>query len=77
MKKVLLIIIDALASRVVQPALNSNRLPNFNRLYEAATLRSESISIFPSITPAATSSLITGVYPQKHGISGAYWYIPD
>ncbi|MEZ4711751.1 MAG: alkaline phosphatase family protein [Caldilineaceae bacterium] len=77
MKKVLLVIIDALSSRVVQPALNSNRLPNFRRLYEAATLRSESIAIFPSITPAATSSLITGVYPQLHGVSGAYWYIPE
>ena len=31
-------------------------------------------SIFPSITPAATSSIITGAYPAEHGIAGASWY---
>lgn len=76
-KKVLLIIIDALASRVVNPALEAGRLPNLRRLRDAATLQDDSIAIFPSITPAATSSLITGCYPRDHGISGAYWYIPQ
>ena len=33
-----------------------------------------SISIFPSITPAATSSIITGCYPAEHGIAGASWF---
>ncbi|HYF02711.1 MAG TPA: alkaline phosphatase family protein, partial [Patescibacteria group bacterium] len=37
-------------------------------------LKDECISIFPSITPAATASIITGTYPQEHGIIGAYWY---
>ncbi|MEZ4555644.1 MAG: alkaline phosphatase family protein [Caldilineaceae bacterium] len=43
----------------------------------AADVRTNSIAVFPSITPAATTSLITGCYPGEHGISGAYWYIPD
>ena len=33
-----------------------------------------SVSIFPSITPAATSSIVTGGYPAEHGIAGASWY---
>jgi hypothetical protein len=33
-----------------------------------------STTIFPSITPAATTSIITGVYPAQHGIAGAAWY---
>ena len=33
-----------------------------------------SASIFPSITPAATSSIATGAYPCEHGIAGASWY---
>lgn len=77
MKKVLLIVIDALSSRVVRPALDENRLPNLQSLRQAATLDADSIAIFPSITPAATSSLITGRYPTQHGISGAYWYLPN
>ena len=37
-------------------------------------MHQESVTIFPSITPAATSSIITGCYPAEHGIAGASWY---
>lgn len=30
--------------------------------------------MFPSITPAATSTIVTGAYPAEHGIAGASWY---
>jgi hypothetical protein len=76
-KKVLFVIIDALSSRVVNTALQENRLPNFQKVQEAASLRTDSIAVFPSITPAATSTLITGRYPRDHGVSGAYWYESD
>jgi hypothetical protein len=33
-----------------------------------------SVTIFPSITPAATTSILTGAYPAEHGIAGASWY---
>jgi len=74
MKKVLYIIIDALATRVVEPALEEGRLPNFKKIIHAGQMQSDSIAIFPSITPAATCTLATGHYPFEHGISGAYWY---
>ncbi len=77
MKKVLLIIIDALATRVVAPALEQGKLPNFQRLVEKGVFCPECTSIFPSITPAATCTLVTGAYPFEHGISGAYWYDTD
>lgn len=77
MKKVLLIIIDALASRVISPALEQGLLPNMGKLAQAGLCVSESVAVFPSITPAATASMITGSYPHDHGIAGAYWYIPD
>ncbi|MEZ4715025.1 MAG: alkaline phosphatase family protein [Caldilineaceae bacterium] len=78
MKKVLLIIIDALASRVVDLAMDQGRLPNLRRLRDVADVRTNSIAVFPSITPAATTSLITGAATRENtGTSGAYWYIPD
>ena len=77
MKKVLLFIIDALSQRVLDPALEENRLPNLRSLRDASEYCGESISVFPSITPAATSSLITGRFPIEHGVSGAYWYLSD
>jgi hypothetical protein len=37
-------------------------------------MHQESTTIFPSITPAATASIITGCYPAEHGIAGASWF---
>lgn len=74
MKKTLLIVVDAIASRVVKPAMAEGKLPNLKALSEAGSFRPESIAIFPSITPAATSSIITGQYPRAHGVLGFHWY---
>lgn len=74
MKKVILMIVDALASRVVQDAMSSGKLKNMQKLVEAGTMYDECTSIFPSLTLAATPSITTGVYPVEHGMMGAYWY---
>lgn len=73
MKKVLLVVIDALSTRHVKDAFADNRLPNLQRLVELGEMHEQCISIFPSITPAATASIITGVYPCDHGILGAFF----
>jgi hypothetical protein len=72
--KVLLIVIDAATPHVVCPAIRTGRLAVFQRLLEAGCMHESSASIFPSITPAATSSIATGAYPAEHGIAGASWY---
>ena len=76
-KKVLLIVVDALTSRVFVPALEAGRFPNLGRIAGAGWLRPDCISIFPSITPAATAAIITGGYPCRTGITGAYYYNLD
>lgn len=77
MKKVLLLIVDALSSRVVNPALERGELPNLRRLTERGHLAPESTTVFPSLTPAATASLVTGRYPAAHEIAGAFWFDDD
>jgi len=74
MKKTLLIVIDALASRVVRPAMQAGRLPLMQKLSEAGRVDWKCTAIFPSITPAATAALVTGEYPCGSGINGAYFY---
>lgn len=74
MKKVILFVIDALASDVLIPAINAGRIPNFKALTSFGVLRETCTSIFPSITPAALSSIITGQYPINTNIPGDYWY---
>ena len=72
--RTLLIVIDAATPGVVCPAILTGRLPVMQRLANAGTLHDRSVTIFPSITPAATTSIVTGCYPAEHGISGASWY---
>ncbi|HWI18669.1 MAG TPA: alkaline phosphatase family protein, partial [Vicinamibacterales bacterium] len=71
--KVLLVVIDAATARVVSPAIQTGQLPTMQRLVEAGSLH-ESVTMFPSITPAATTTIITGHYPAQSGILGASWY---
>ncbi len=74
MKKTLFVVIDALASRVVRPAMQAGRLPMMQKLSEAGRVDWNCTAIFPSITPAATAALVTGEYPCGTGINGAYFY---
>jgi hypothetical protein len=72
--KVLLVVIDGAAPRVVGPAIQTGRLPVLQRLVEAGAYSDTCTTIFPSITPAATTTIITGEYPASSGILGASWY---
>ena len=72
--KVLLVVIDAATPRVVGPAIQTGRLPTMQRLIERGSYHDTCTTIFPSITPAATSSIITGEYPASSGIVGASWF---
>lgn len=74
MVKVLLVVIDGAAPRVVIPAIQTGRLPVLQRLVEAGAYSDTCTTIFPSITPAATTSIITGEYPASSGILGASWF---
>jgi hypothetical protein len=71
---VLLVVIDAATPHVVCPAVQTGRLPVMRRLAEAGAMHTQSVTMFPSITPAATSTIITGAYPAEHGIAGASWF---
>jgi hypothetical protein len=71
---VLLVVIDAASPRVFCPAVQTGRLRYLNRLADAGSMHQASVSIFPSITPAATAAIITGAYPAENGIVGAAWF---
>jgi hypothetical protein len=71
---VLLVVIDAASPRVFCPAVQTGRLRHLSRLADAGSMHPASVSIFPSITPAATAAIITGAYPADNGIVGAAWF---
>jgi predicted AlkP superfamily phosphohydrolase/phosphomutase len=65
--KTLLVGLDAACWEYLDPLLRANRLPNLARLIGKGT-HGKLRSCMPPITPAAWSSLATGVNPGKHGI---------
>ena len=62
--KVLLVVIDAATARVVSPAIKTGQLPTMQRLAEVGRLH-ESVTMFPSITPAATTTSSPVTTPRK------------
>lgn len=67
-------VIDGAAPRIIGPAIQTGRLPVLQRLVDAGTFKDNCTTIFPSITPAATTSIVTGEYPASSGILGASWF---
>jgi Type I phosphodiesterase / nucleotide pyrophosphatase len=52
----------------------SGKAPALSFLRERAHYVRDSVAAFPSITPCATATLITGETPDRHGIPGQCWY---
>lgn len=77
MKRVILFIIDALSAPELLRELDNGRYPHWQALRQTAVLREQCLSIFPSITHAALTSLATGRYPAEHGVIGSHWYDPQ
>src|SRR5258708_24801682 len=67
MKRVIVIGLDGLESRIVEPLLASGALPNLQRLRALGGF-SRVATTSPAQTPVAWSTFATGVNPGGHGI---------
>ena len=73
-KRVVYIIVDGMATEAFEQVTSSGRAPAFAFLKANGHYVRDSVAVFPTITPAATASLITGATPDAHGIPGMCWY---
>jgi hypothetical protein len=71
-----LVIIDSWVPEAVQRELDAGALPALAYLLSHGQSSWRCQSIFPSVTPVCLSSLLTGVGPDRHGVSGVLWYNP-
>ena len=62
-KNVVVILYDGMGSRLIKRNLDSNSFLNKNMISELST-------VVPSTTAAATTSVLTGLYPNSHGYLG-------
>src|SRR3712207_8522687 len=73
-KPVLLLVRDGIRPDVLQAAIRSDDAPNLGALADRGEAVWDAVSVFPSITPAATAAIATGEAPAGSGIVGHAWY---
>jgi len=70
----LVFVVDGLGGPLAEQLLRIGFLPNFKRhLYDRGLWVEEVTSVFPSVTAAAMTSVMTGTYPARHGITNFQW----
>jgi len=73
-RKLVLAVIDGLVSRVLEEAVDAGKAPALATLIERGVYVDDCAAAFPSVTPVCTSSIMTGVGPDEHGVPGMNWY---
>ena len=68
----LVIVVDGLRPDFVSPAL----MPRLVRLAQRGVVFNAHHSVFPTVTRVNASSLVTGAYPEAHGLMGNSVYVP-
>ncbi|HVL64954.1 MAG TPA: alkaline phosphatase family protein [Actinomycetota bacterium] len=76
-RKVVYVVVDGMSTEAFEIATASGAAPAFAFLKERSSYVRDAVAIFPTITPCASASLITGERPHRHRIPGICWYDRD
>ena len=74
MKKLVLVVIDALKPSMLERAIVSGRAPALQRIRDEGVYVEDCVAAFPSVTPVCAASITTGVGPDRHHIPSMNWY---
>ncbi|MBI2433417.1 MAG: alkaline phosphatase family protein [Candidatus Hydrogenedentes bacterium] len=72
-QRVLLVVLDGLRPDYV----TVERMPNLHALGERGVFFEEHHSTFPTVTRVNATSIVTGAYPERHGIMDNTVYFPE
>jgi predicted AlkP superfamily pyrophosphatase or phosphodiesterase len=73
MKKLIVFSADAMVTEDLELL---KTLPNYKKYLEGGCRIDRVRSVYPTITYPCHTTMITGVYPDKHGVSGNYMFMP-
>jgi predicted AlkP superfamily pyrophosphatase or phosphodiesterase len=76
-KKLVLVVIDALKPEMLERAIATGRAPALRRIRDEGVYVDECVAAFPSVTPVCAASIATGVGPDEHLIPSMNWYHRD
>ena len=74
MKKLVLVVIDALKPSMLERAIATGRAPALKRIREEGVYVEDCVASFPSVTPVCAATITTGVGPDQHLIPSMNWY---
>ena len=74
MKKLVLVVIDALKPSMLERAIVSGRAPALQRIRDEGVYVDDCVASFPSVTPVCAATITTGVGPDEHLIPSMNWY---
>ncbi len=74
MKKLALVVIDGMRPISLTQAVAAGGAPTLARLLRDGYATDRCVSSFPSLTPVATSTIVTGETPDRHLIPSMNWY---
>jgi hypothetical protein len=73
-KKLVLVVIDAMKPEMLDRAIAAGRAPALARIAQEGVYVNDVVAAFPSVTPVCAASITTGVGPDRHLIPGMNWY---
>ena len=74
MKKLVLVVIDAMKPEMLDRAIAAGRAPALQRIAEQGVYVNDVVAAFPSVTPVCAATIATGVGPEQHLIPSMNWY---
>ncbi|HEX3618718.1 MAG TPA: alkaline phosphatase family protein [Solirubrobacteraceae bacterium] len=74
MKKLVLIVVDAMKPEMLERAIAAGRAPALQRIAQQGVYVNDVVAAFPSVTPVCAATITTGVGPEQHLIPSMNWY---
>ncbi|OME88577.1 MULTISPECIES: alkaline phosphatase family protein [Paenibacillus] len=76
-KKVIFLMVDSLMAQAIDKGISQKQLPTFQYLIEHGQYYKDLVSSFPTMSVTIDSTMMTGKYPNGHGVPGLLWYSSD
>lgn len=73
-KKVIVVVVDSLLPGPLEMAMSNGKAPNMQQLAAKGKFIKDGVTVFPTMSSAIDTSLVTGVFPDEHKVPGLVWY---
>jgi hypothetical protein len=74
MKKLVLVVVDSLKAEMLERTVDEGKAPVMAEILRRGTYVRDCVSVFPSVTPAASAAITTGAGVESHGVPSINWY---